>query len=407
MLQNFAEVSSLHALAPADLSESLLSVERHSRRVEAIRHIHHVMIAGELPQDFVSQDGYTRVRDVGIDEVAAQMKWTPDWTRRQVGISRILINRLPETIVRLFLGEISAYHAALIAEGLKEIFSKTHINPHALNDGGELAKQYEDKVLPRSSEQSITELRRSIRKTVIELAPIEAEEAHELALQNRRLEVVSANDGMCWLNAYLPAVDAHRIFQKATTFSRDKAKFAGTESQNQLDAFVQLFLTDEVTGQVDTEIQVTVSLETLLGLSDSPAVINGTSDTVTANAVRDLAAHSRLRRLVLHPISGQILDYGRETYRAPAPLRDFVVNRDQVCRYPGCTRVAERNDLDHSMPWEKGGTTSQDNLVSLCRRHHNLKTHAGWKYALNEDGSVTWTSPSGQHMTDPPRQRTA
>ena len=40
-------------------------------------------------------------------------------------------------------------------------------------------------------------------------------------------------------------------------------------------------------------------------------------------------------------------------------------------------------------------------MHSLCRRHHRLKTFTPWRYQRNADGSITWTSPSGQTTTRP------
>ena len=45
------------------------------------------------------------------------------------------------------------------------------------------------------------------------------------------------------------------------------------------------------------------------------------------------------------PETGQLLDYGRETYRPPASLRDHVRGRDPTCRAPGCSRPARYADL--------------------------------------------------------------
>ena len=35
------------------------------------------------------------------------------------------------------------------------------------------------------------------------------------------------------------------------------------------------------------------------------------------------------------------------------------------------------------------------NLAPLCRRHHNAKTHHGWRYHRLPDGTYLWTGPDG------------
>jgi hypothetical protein len=42
-------------------------------------------------------------------------------------------------------------------------------------------------------------------------------------------------------------------------------------------------------------------------------------------------------------------------------------------------------------------------LGALCRRHHRLKTHNGWKVVSHTDGSCTWTSPLGKEFFTPAR----
>ncbi|MFM7948975.1 MAG: hypothetical protein ACKO75_01240, partial [Actinomycetales bacterium] len=43
------------------------------------------------------------------------------------------------------------------------------------------------------------------------------------------------------------------------------------------------------------------------------------------------------------------------------------------------------------------------NLGFLCRRHHRLKTHGGWKLESFADGSCKWRSPEGKNYFVPAR----
>ena len=87
--------------------EACQEIERLSRTMEARRHRIHVGIVGAKPEDHVSADGLVKIRDVRVDELAALMKWTPEWARQQVNISRVLVVRLPDILNRLEAGEIS------------------------------------------------------------------------------------------------------------------------------------------------------------------------------------------------------------------------------------------------------------------------------------------------------------
>jgi hypothetical protein len=116
---------------------------------------------------------------------------------------------------------------------------------------------------------------------------------------------------------------------------------------------------------------------------------------------RDLAfeAGSTWRRLVTDPLSGQLLDYGRTTYRPPVGLAEFVKARDMTCRTPTCTRPATACHLDHVIAWP-AGATSQDNLQAQCDHDHRLKHEGRWRHQVSTDpqhppGTIIITSPTG------------
>ncbi|HET6728394.1 MAG TPA: HNH endonuclease signature motif containing protein, partial [Jiangellaceae bacterium] len=108
------------------------------------------------------------------------------------------------------------------------------------------------------------------------------------------------------------------------------------------------------------------------------------------------------RRILTDPATGAVLDVGRQRYAPPPELADHVIVRDRSCRFPTCTRPAETCDLDHTIPWERGGTTSAGNLGPLHRGHHNDKTHHRWRLDQPEPGRFVWTAPTGpKYDVDP------
>ena len=118
------------------------------------------------------------------------------------------------------------------------------------------------------------------------------------------------------------------------------------------------------------------------------------SVAVPAMTAWALAAGGTWRRLVTDPASGVVIDVGRTRYRPPAGLADLVRARDRACVFPTCQTPACRCDIDHLTAWSQGGTTSLDNLVTLCEAHHRLKHTPGW--ALTRDqasGILSWQTP--------------
>ncbi|MEI2785955.1 MAG: HNH endonuclease signature motif containing protein [Candidatus Nanopelagicales bacterium] len=82
-------------------------------------------------------------------------------------------------------------------------------------------------------------------------------------------------------------------------------------------------------------------------------------------------------------------------------MRRYVRTRDRHCRFPGCIRPARNCDLDHIVPWP-AGPTDADNLQPLCRYHHRIKTHSGWRVERGPDNTTIWISPRGKRYTSCP-----
>jgi hypothetical protein len=89
-------------------------------------------------------------------------------------------------------------------------------------------------------------------------------------------------------------------------------------------------------------------------------------------------------------------------YRPSASTDEFVRLRDLTCRAPGCDKLAEHADLDHTVPYPAGATHPGD-LKCYCRKHHLIKTfHDGWSDGQLADGTVIITTPTGHTYTTKP-----
>jgi hypothetical protein len=91
-------------------------------------------------------------------------------------------------------------------------------------------------------------------------------------------------------------------------------------------------------------------------------------------------------------------------YTPSRKLRHLIEIRQRRCAAPGCRRAAVRCDLDHTVPFDKGGRTCECNLAPLCRRHHRAKQTPGWHLEQRRPGEMTWRLPSGrvyQTVSDP------
>ncbi len=145
---------------------------------------------------------------------------------------------------------------------------------------------------------------------------------------------------------------------------------------------------------VATQINVTIPIDSLAGITDTPGQLSGYG-LLPADLVRRLAAgDTRWRRILTDRVTGAVLDVGTWSYRPPAGLARHVRIRDVTCRFPGCTVPARECDLDHLIPFPEGATSSE-NLHSLCRRHHRIKHDDKWRVESLPGYGLRWTSPLG------------
>lgn len=131
----------------------------------------------------------------------------------------------------------------------------------------------------------------------------------------------------------------------------------------------------------------------------NPAVVMGGGMLPAPLLAAKLATTATIRPVV-HPADSP----PEPRYVPSAVLARFVRCRDLTCRFPGCDEPADHCDLDHTIPYPAGPTCAS-NMKCLCRKHHLLKTFCGWLDRQLPDGSVIWTSPSGQTYTTSPGSR--
>jgi hypothetical protein len=111
-----------------------------------------------------------------------------------------------------------------------------------------------------------------------------------------------------------------------------------------------------------------------------------------------------LARLRIQAIPAGDCDHRHEVhaYRPTRSLRHLVQIAQPTCTAPGCRRAAYRCDLDHAIPYGKGGRTCFCNLHPLCRTHHQAKQTPGWQLEYTGPGPAIWTLPHGRtYLTQP------
>jgi len=76
----------------------------------------------------------------------------------------------------------------------------------------------------------------------------------------------------------------------------------------------------------------------------------------------------------------------------PSHLQTAVEERDPICAVPRCD-TDHLLEVHHLVPVTEGGPTTLDNLVRICRWHHNLLTYERWRLE-GKPGAWEWYPPS-------------
>lgn len=438
-------LASLIAIDPQDLTPAarvdyLSALEKQSSWLQAAMQRAIVAVAGI--ESSISEGPFSGVDEAEREDVSSALRLSAGTAQMRIDVARTLVNHLPNTCSALATGELSAAHATVIA---KETAA-------AIRDGlSEFAIfSIEERAIAHAEFHTPAQVAHQVRNSIAKFAPDTFEEVVEKARDCRRVSCYNDIDGMSTVVAILPAEDAQTVMKAIEAFIvkgnsdfKIGAHGGGTVSGSSMsDDSADLDAASHSTSNRSTSstisdtrsadmkradaltalagfalaasseevalhrrpitINVTIDLPTLLGLSENPGQLAGYG-AIPASVARALASDGKWKRFITDPQTGALLDYGRETYQPPQALIDFLIARDRTCRFPGCRRSAALSDLDHAQSWEEGGTTSLDNLGALCRRHHLLKTHGGWRIDSRSDGSCTWTSPLGKVYETPAR----
>ena len=448
-LPSAAVLAKLAAIDPAHLPlasriDYLEALERQTSWLQALMQRAIIAVAGRTASE--SDDPIYGIDEAEREDVSTALRLSPASAQHKIDIARALTNFLPNTCSALATGEISTAHATAIA---REAAS-------ALNKGlpESVIFNLEERAISYSEFHTPSQVGSLVRKVIATSTPQEFEETVADAREMRRVSCFNDFDGMSTIVALLPAHEAQVVMSAIEAFilreGSECADCRATSKANPLND-LNLICTHEVgaagagaagagaAGAGATKrdlrnkdmkradalseiasrflastienvtphrrpltVNVTIDLPTLLGLAENPGELAGYGP-IPASVAREIASDAKWKRFITEPITGNLLDFGRESYEPPQALKDFLIARDRTCRFPGCRRSALLSDLDHARSWESGGATSLENLGALCRRHHRMKTHGGWSIESYSDGSCLWKSPAGKEFFSPAR----
>jgi hypothetical protein len=223
-------------------------------------------------------------------------------------------------------------------------------------------------------------------------------------VEARSLTLTTADDGVVLVQGILDKVGGAAL----RTALEPLAKRAGKYDDRKLDRRMADALVDLSVHALDNalpsrrpHIQVTTSLETLLGLAGAPAAEMEFSLPISAKAVERLACDCSVTRILLDSES-LVIDVGRAKRVVSGPQTKALRTRDRGCMWPGCDRPAPWTSAHHVVHWIHGGATDLPNLVLLCYRHHWMVHEGNWQIVRSDDGRFLTIPPM---MSFGPRSR--
>lgn len=348
------------------------------------------------------------VRGLGAgDEVAAALALSGRSGENRLGLATTLAGAFPATLAALTAGAIDLARAmTLVGEAAACDEEHRALVEAAVLEGGRLGTP--------------SRFGQAGRRAVLRIDPESARRKAECSRNGVYVATGPSSGDTSFLDGQLPVEDAMaiRLVLDAAATALSGAGETRTRDQLRVAALAAPFWAALASGVLDSvggPIHLAVSHGQVPSIDlDVPDVEGEAAELrgygpVTPGTARAVAARARVGRwpvVRIHHRGGADGDVARagaeRSYRPSARLERYVIDRDQHCRFPGCTARPAQCDVDHTVAWP-ACPTSAANLGLLCRRHHRVKQEVGFRVVQSAPGVFLWTFPTGhQHDVGPP-----
>jgi hypothetical protein len=384
---------------------------------------HGLPAAQEVP---LAGPGTPGVAQYAVEELAAALDLSFPAGLRLVAEAVELCFRLPRLWALVHDGRLQAWKARQVAR------ATTGLSPAAVG--------FVDRHLAVTGRHNrIPALNPVLHEARLRCDPDQAAAVEQLALEHRGVwfdhtDPTVTGPAVATLTARLDTLDALDLDDSLTDLAATLARLGDHRPLDQRRAaalamlahphrVLALLKADPQTPPVGNGTRGTLYLHIDAADLADPTRAGGTVEhlgAATLSLLRDWL--QRLSAVTVRPVLDLARTDATDTHDPPGWMRELVMLRDRHCVFPGCTTHARACDLDHLHPYtptDHGGPpgqTSPANLACLCRRHHRMKTFAGWTYRRLPDHPPTddphhltttyeWTSPLQRtyRVTTPPR----
>ncbi|MFL6174496.1 MAG: hypothetical protein ACJ716_16520 [Marmoricola sp.] len=245
------------------------------------------------------------------------------------------------------------------------------------------------------------QLRNRLAYAIKLLRAADAETRFQASYANREVVTNDSDNGISWLEVS-GTTDQIQLAAHRLDLSARAARAAGdprTLKQLRADLALDLLVngaTDQVAvpGFARPIVNLTVPIQTVMGLSDHPGVLSG-GTVIPASLARMIAQQpgSTWHRMLTDP-AGNAVELSTERYTPTRAIWEHVVAVQPTCFRPGCDKASTASDLDHRTAWPLG-PTSTSNLWPACRGDHRVKHAAGFSIEQTESGGFALRTAAG------------
>lgn len=325
-------------------------------------------------------------------EVGLARRCSPWQADRHVGLATALTGEMPCTLAALTSGEISEWRATILVRETACLSAQDRM-------------EVDRRLAEEMTRLADRELTAAARRAVIDLDQAAIVRRRRQAAASRRVSVRPAPDGMAYLSILGSLVDV--VGAHAALTAAEKARFVATgdpevdavraSDDRGRGAWMADTALERLSGRAEGESQ---SVEVSLVMSEG-AVVPTEDDTDEAEVsgwgpvpgemarehllrLVDEGTQIWLRRLWMAPGGRDLVGMDSRRRLFGGGLRRLVELRDQGCRVPWCD--APVRQIDHAVPFARGGGTSAANGMGQCQRHNLAKETPGWSVEVTATG---------------------
>jgi hypothetical protein len=353
----------------------------------------------------VRRQAVLTARQETVVEIGSLWGLGAPFVRQQLNLAICLATQLPGVWQLCLEGSLDPYRARLVADAVRDKLRRPEeVARFAPRITGFLRRHLTPVEGEPDSHPLVTcsakQLRNRLYYEVRLLRSRDAEERFREKYVERRVTSREGEDGMGWLSVSA-TVDQVRLASHRLTLAARQKRAEGDErtlEQLRSDLAIDLLVGRAEDVPVPTYarpiVNVTVPIQTLMGIADHPGVLSG-GVVIPAALTRKIARQPRStwHRMLTDP-AGRMVALSTKSYQPTAPIWRHVVAEHGTCFRPVCDQPATEAEADHRKEWPEG-PTSTDNLWPGCPTDHRAKHTPGFGIEQDEDGSFVLRTRAG------------